>query len=364
MSLDPKHAAGKKVQRIPLPKLKSGVSDMIAIAGGELRHEPEDISRAREKARVRATDLDPTMECPAHPIVTLSAAKLRSAKPDQTGLVSTTQQGLIRISAAPASIDRMEQCLNRIVAAAQAQGFELSGKGKRAAFTDGVVSIPFTLKETVKRAKHVPTPEELAKEERERKQRQRRWARNDWDAGSSIFSHRWPEWDYDPTGQVAFEFDLHLRYASQIRRSFKDGKVQRLETMAHDIAVGLAVLAAAKREDDRQAEAARIQAEGEQRRRIEAQRRAYIEKRRSTVLEEVLDRVSQRNRLRQLVSQVTIELPEVEAPRTTEFVRWAGEVLERAEHRASAAGLEEMFLAEHVFGPDDDRGFYPNSYRW
>jgi hypothetical protein len=33
------------------------------------------------------------------------------------------------------------------------------------------------------------------------------------------------------------------------RRSFKDAKVQRIENMASDIAVGIAVLAAAKKDD-------------------------------------------------------------------------------------------------------------------
>jgi hypothetical protein len=49
------------------------------------------------------------------------------------------------------------------------------------------------------------------------------------------------------------------------RRSFRDAKVQRLENMASDIAVGLAVLAAAKTEQ-------RLKREGEQRR-IEDERR-------------------------------------------------------------------------------------------
>src|SRR3546814_12680387 len=79
-------------------------------------------------------------------------------------------------------------------------------KGERAAFTDGSVTVPFNLRETVKRSKHEPTPEELAKEEKERKRRDRRWARNDWDYVPSFSSFRhWPEWDYAPTGKVSFE---------------------------------------------------------------------------------------------------------------------------------------------------------------
>ena len=51
------------------------------------------------------------------------------------------------------------------------------------------------------------------------------------------------------TGLVAFEFDIYLRYASQVRKLFKDGKRQQLETMVSEIAVGLSALAAGKHED-------------------------------------------------------------------------------------------------------------------
>ncbi|NML96144.1 hypothetical protein [Novosphingobium olei] len=360
-----KHAAGHKVRRTPLPKLKSGTSGTVLIAGGELRKEPDEIASAREQARIRASEVEVAADAPAHPIVTRSIAKLRAAKASLVGLVSVSQQGLIAIEIAPASVDRIEQCLNRIVAAARLQGFELSGKGERAAFTDGVVTIPFTLKETVKRSKHVPTEQELAQEEKQRKERDRRWARNRWDSDIGFsFRNPWPEWDHEPTGQVAFEMDVYLRYASQIRRSFKDAKIQRLENMAADIAVGMAVLGAAKREDDRKAEEARVREEEATRLRIEAKRRGYIEERRSRVLGEVFVRLERRDQLRLVVSQLTTELGHDDSARTVEFVRWARNVLERAEQRMSVAGLEILFEAEHVFGDDDDRGFYPSRGGW
>ncbi|MDP3549333.1 MAG: hypothetical protein Q8R81_02945 [Novosphingobium sp.] len=360
-----KHAAGHKVKRTPLPKLKSGISDTVVIAGGELRREPDEIASAREQARIRASEVEVAADAPAHPIVTKSIAKLRTAKPSPFGLVSVSQHGLIAIEIASASIDRIETCLNRIVAAARLQGFELSGKGERAAFTDGVVTIPFSLKEAVKRSKHVPTEQELADEEKRRKQRDRRWARNSLDSIVGFtFSNPWPEWDHSPTGQVAFEMDVYLRYSSQIRRSFKDAKIQRLENMAADIAVAIAVLGAAMREDDRKAEEARLREEEATRRRIEAKRRAYIEDRRSKVLGEVFARLERRDQLRLVISQLTAELGHDDSARTVEFVRWARDVLERAEQRMSVAGLEALFETEHVFGEDDDRGFYPSVGGW
>jgi hypothetical protein len=53
-----------------------------------------------------------------------------------------------------------------------------------------------------------------------------------------------------------------------------------------------------------------------------------------------------------------------QSARAVEFVRWANQVLERAEQRMSVAGLEALFEAEHAFGDDDDRGFYPSSDGW
>src|SRR3546814_6435537 len=102
--------------------------------------------------------------------------KRRKAKPDERGLVKLAQSGLIDVEIAPESIGRVELSLNRIVTAAEAQGFELSGKGERAAFTDGSVTVPFNPRETVKRSKHEPKPEALAKEGEERKRRKQTWA--------------------------------------------------------------------------------------------------------------------------------------------------------------------------------------------
>jgi hypothetical protein len=360
-----KLAAGHSLSRTPLPELKSDKGGTIVIAAGVTGHEAEDIAQVRERARILASETDVGSEIAAHPIVTKSIARLRKAKVGHQGLVAVAQQGLIAIEIAPASIDRIELALNRIVAAAGVQGFVLSGKGERAVFEGNDLAIPFSLKEAVKRCKHVPTEAELAAEEQRRKQNERRWSRSSWDTHFDFDpNRRWPEWDHIPTGQVSFELEVYLRHSSQLRRSFKDAKIQRLENLAADIAVGLSVLAAAKREDNAKAEAARDRAEEERLLRIEAKRRAYVEERRGKVLNEVLGRMERRDHLMRVVSQLTAELAANPSPRTTEFVRWANTVLQRAEERMSSAGLEALFTNEHVFGEDDDRGFYCSPSGW
>ena len=56
------------------------------------------------------------------------------------------------------------------------------------------------------------------------------------------------------------------------------------------------------------------------------------------------------------------ELTEEQAIRVAEFVAWARTKLAAADQRLSATGLDELFQEQRVFGADDDRGFYPNSY--
>lgn len=360
-----KLAAGHKLSKTPLPEPSAGVGSTIVITSGVTGDEAEDIAQAREQARIRASETVPSEEVAAHPIVTKSMDKLRKAKPGHGGLVAIAHQGLIAIEIAPASIDRIELALNRIVAAASVQGFALSGNGERAAFEGKDLVIPFSVKEAIKRSKHVLTEEELAADERRRKQNERRWSRGGWDTDLDFSGYqRWPEWVHTPTGQVAFEFDVYLRYSGQLRRSFKDAKIQRLENLAPDIAVGLSVLAAAKREDDRKVEEARIRAEEERLLRIEAKRRAYIEDRRTKVLTEVLARMEKRDHLKRVVTQLTEELSSNPSPRAIEFVRWASDVLHHAEERMSAGGLEALFDKEHVFGDDDHHGFYYNPNGW
>lgn len=355
-----KHAAGQNVKRIPLPKAKVGVALTVIIASGEVRQEPDSLASAREQARVKASELDLSGELLSHPLVQKSFDKLRKAKPGNTGLVSLSSDGHVQLEIAPGSIDRAERCLLQIVAAAKAQGFELSAKASKAAFTNGSVAIPFAIKEGYKRIKHVLTPEEIAEDERRQRRRSRDWNRSDWTPHS--FSFRRPEWDYVPTGQLAFEFDIYLRYASQVRRAFKDAKLQRLENLAPDIAVGLAVLAAAKVEDDQKVEEARLREDDAKRRRIEGQRLAYIAERRDKVLEDVLASLERRDRLAAFVKRLEEELAGEQATRVAEFLAWAGKKLAAADERLSATGLDELFQEQHIFGADDDRGFYPNSY--
>lgn len=357
-----KQAAGHKVEQTPLPAASQGVLDTVRINSGPQKDEPQSIADSREKAHQRAAAFD-NSHANEHPLVTKSIELLRQSKADDLGIVRLAKPNLIQIAVATESIDRAEHVLHRIAAAASVQGFEIISGENSAVFTDGKTTIPFRLKEEIRQTKHEPTQAELAKEEKERKRREIRWAQNGWGkAPSSGLVRPWPEWDYTASGMLTVELDIHIRHRSGLARNFRDGKKQRLEDLAAKIAMAMPVLAAAMREDERRDEEQKLRWAEDERRRNEAKRRAYIEERRLKALDELLARAEKRDRLRLLASTLSSEAPFAEAPRSAEFARWLEEKLEQAERSTSLAAIEEMFRAERLFGDDEDSGFNPSRH--
>ena len=357
-----KKAAGKAVKQTPLPRARAGISDRITIAAGELRPEPELIANARENARLLASSIDAEAAIPANPIIDRTIAQLRKAKPSAiNGLVTVEGLNVVKASVAPASIDRLELALGRIAAAAEALGIKLVRGEKSASFQCDGETIAFSISESVRREKHLPTEKELAEQEAARKRRARRWNNpGSWDDDDFSFSSlRGPEWDYHPTGQLAFELEQSYLLGGSPRRSFRDAKVQRIETMASDIAVGIAVLAAAKK-DDRLKREEQAQREAEARRQRElALRRDHIAERRGKALDEVLEEMASLDRLRRLVANLRAENMAERAGRVAEFLAMAERRLASREAALSADGLEERFEQNKLFGDDDDHAFRP-----
>lgn len=360
-----KKAAGKPVKKTPLPRAKAGISDRITIAAGDIRAEPDLIATARENARVLASSIVVDAEPPANAIVERTITQLRKAKPSATnGLVAIEGVGVVKVSVAPASIDRAGLILLRIAAAAQFLGIELVRGEKNAAFVCEGETIGFQITETVRREKHVPTEKEIAEQEAARRKRERRWKNpSSWDdADYSLSFLRGPEWDYHPTGQLAFELEQSYFLGTSPRRAFKDAKVQRLENMASDIAVGLAVYAAAQKDDrSRRQEAARQREEERQLREI-AQRQHHVMERRGSALDEVLEELAALDRLRRLVEGLRGEHALDGSGRIKEFLAFAEVRLGARETALSAAGLDKRFEDQRIFGDDDDHGFRPPYY--
>jgi hypothetical protein len=359
-----KKAAGKKVRQIPLPKLKDGDVDRVTIAAGEIRPEPELLSTAREDARLMASTIVEDREVPAHPIVERTAARLRKAKPaDVTGLASVDQPGLIKVTAAPDSADRFELALNRIAAVCSAMDIKIIKTEKGAAFHCDGETIGFSVSEATRREKHVLTEKEKAEEAAHRKKREKYWSKPvSWDDDLSIIPPRFPEWDYHPTGQLSFELEHFYLMGTTPRRFFRDAKVQRLEKMAVDIAVGVRVLAAALKEDRQQREHAARQREEERRRRELALREKHVEERRAAMLDGLLDELGALDRLKRLVASLLDERGRDATGRVGGLLEFAAQNLARCQQALSANNLERRLQEKRLFGEDDDHEFRPPYY--
>ena len=319
------------------------------------------LSRQREQARILASDGGDD-ELGPHPIVDRTIAKLSKEKPSDIGVICVGGAGLIKCEVARQSIDRLAIVLPRIIRAASLQGFQLAAGESAAHFKSGTEAISFAISELIKRDKHVLTDAERAKEEAWQRKRDLAARRSSWDA---VFADRpqFPEWDYHPTGQLSFEFEqVYVFGGTAPRRSFRDARIQRLENIAGEIGVGLAVLAAAKTEQRLRREAEQRRVEEERRRRELAARIKHIEDRRIAGLGAILAELDKLDQLRRLTGMLAIEVQAESTPRLSTFLAWAKEYLAMREGRLSANGIEERFAAEQLFGDSDDHAFTPS--RW
>lgn len=350
--------AGQTVKRTPLPKAGDDVSDRIVIAAPELRGETNAAARVRQTARVRATALPADADIKPDPFVERTVAALRKAEPSLKGLVEVSGEGLFRCEIAPASIDRLKLVLNRIAAAAALQGFVLVDGWRGAAFSGDGETLTISIIEAFRRVKHVLTPAEQKMLDAWDRRQGRASRRSSWDDPDFAEWPRFAEWDYVCTGQIGFELEsVHMPGRQGPRSTFRDGKVQRLEAMAEDISVALAVLTAAKREQrERREEEERVRLEAKRIRELPL-RAKFVADRRREALEAVLADLADLDRLRRLLTSLETITEEGIPVRVEAFLANAREELAARENALSVQGLERRFEGARLFGTDDDHSF-------
>jgi hypothetical protein len=355
-----KKTAGKPISQPPLPPTGKGMSDRITIAAGVLGGEPTAVSAAREAARSAAAMGGSGRDVPSHPIVERTLARLCKARPSGLGTVKVEAAGHIKAEVAPDSVERLGMILNQIVAAATTQGFKLIATGSPARFSNDVDTIDISVSEIVDREKHVLTAAEEAKHaawlvRRERAMKISPWRPLDYD------EPKFPEWDYSLTGRLSFELEhVHTWGSNPLRRSFRDAKVQRLEDKIGDIAITIAVLAAAKvaERERREAEHQRWE-EARRVRELEA-RAKHIAERRTAALRTILTELEELDRLKGQLALLERQAGNALSPRVGTFRAWAREQLATREARLSLASLEQRFETDQLFGETDDFGFRPS----
>jgi hypothetical protein len=267
------------VAKAELPPASAQHLETVEIVGVVAPKLPPAVVAAEAAARARlGQEGSSSLESIAEPsILAPTRRAISKARPDQAGFASIEGKGLVRLTIAPASLERSLSFIARLFAAAKAQGFVPQARDDGLVLIVDGERITFAVEEQTEKTPHVQTAEDkrqLAEYER--------WG--------------WPgprlrKYDHLPSGRLALL--INVNSYGGLRRKFADGRTQTIETMVPEILVNLAAHAALIRERRREAEEAhKRQLEAEARRRLqeafasrEKEREAFVDALHAQLLE-------------------------------------------------------------------------------
>jgi hypothetical protein len=263
-----------------LPAMKDPRLAQVRIVGDLEKRLPAAVLSARAVAR-QGPAAPAEMLAGDHPALLRTRKALSRVRPDGKGFLTVVGKGILPSTLAPASIDRAIGWLGLLF-----RSLEAHGKGWRKT-DDGLLlevdgePVGVSLIEQPDRILHEPTPKEL----------KLKAERSSW----GYRADPWPKYDERPSGRLALV--IAGNDWSGLRRTFADGKTQRLEAMLPVILGGLAAHAALTRGNREKAEAAaKVRAEADVRRRAEVAFRER-EKRRGELVEAIAAKLAERQRL-------------------------------------------------------------------
>jgi hypothetical protein len=248
---------GKSTKRIPLPPQKEGGKEAIVITATEYRVcEPPKDRTPKPKLTIEVTE-DREIK---HPFVIRTKRLLRSTSKDQRGILYPKEGTAPHLFATVTALPRGLRILDALLFAIEAQGYILKWPDKekeRLTITADNEVIQFAISETIEQKAHTPTKEELA--------RNKQWS---WD--------RPPKWDFVATGRLCVSLE-NLPYGLKtLRKSWADGKYQRLEDCLGDFIQNLPRAAQAIKLDREDTERTRRQW-AEKEKRAEEARQSHAE---------------------------------------------------------------------------------------
>jgi hypothetical protein len=212
-------------------------------------------------------------------VASTRSAIQKSRSPDR---VAVRGRGKFRLLVSSNCGDRACEVLDRLIASAEAQGWRLESTEQGYAIVADGETIGFMIEEKLDRVPHVVTATEL----KETAEYERKCAL----AARGIGYRPWgppsiPEHDHVPNGELVLKFDQNYA-ASGVRRSFSDGKRQRLEDLVPSVIGALdrwATAVKTRRERDAKwkqdcADQEKLRKERERQARIEGYRITFLQR--------------------------------------------------------------------------------------
>jgi hypothetical protein len=275
-----KKEAGKPTKKTQFHNTTDPQHEHVVIQGSRNKLAPEvreilNEERERRKAKPNAAspaEFGPTAPLQdTHPAIAATARALRKAKPNADEVVRANGQGHCGIEVGASCIERTIAMLDAIVRALNARGLKVEPLGNGMRVASPPDTLAFSLVERIEKRNHEPTMEDLSREERRQKKQER-------DARLGIWSHgqerAYPEFDVIRTGELSIQ--IADEYVRGLRRTWGDGKRQKLESLVDDIAGGIATYLAGVKA--RREERERWHREWERKQRLAALARAREER--------------------------------------------------------------------------------------
>ena len=351
-----KRDAGKPTKQIQFYSTADPQHEHIVIHGSRNILAPEvrevlEQERERRKTKPKATspaEVAPTVPPQdIHAAIIATAKALRKAKPGAEGAVGASGPGCCGTEIGVASLERTIAVLDSIARALDARGLKLEPIGNCMRVAIASDNLTFSLVERIEKRNHVPTMDELAKEERLRKKQERNAQLGIWSLNQE---RAYPEFDSVRTGELSIQ--IKDEYVRGLRRNWADGKRQKLESLVDDIASGVfAYLAGVKA---RREEHERWQREWERRQRLAAIARAREERevKRGDFLRRLVAISREADELKLFLARLRDALPESPSGDLARLLEWADARLERLEGELApddiSAALDEQILFPEV----------------
>jgi hypothetical protein len=261
---------GKASPRPPLPSFEGDSDVTFKIGGrGDRLIEKEKFSEAQEriafeKLKNNRVHVSERLSHP-HLLIRQAGEILRNSKLyfADYDLLNPGRERCLDMRVSRASLGRALRIMNALIMALEKRGFKVSVTAKdpyaqyASYITQATVlgeSLEVNLREKLSQIPHQPTKEEPGR--------------------SSIY----PKNDYIPSGRLSLTLTEYV--GDNIRRTWADGKKQRLEDCINEIIIGLIEAAVAKREWELQREKKRRERREEELRREEEARRKREEEER------------------------------------------------------------------------------------
>ncbi len=267
---------GHKVSRPSLPASKDGQESLDIYVRERLRPEFEALVR----------QVAPNVAIPSelsHPLVLRSEKLLGRGKVNQRGLLISKNGAVSHILVSREQLPRALGILNALLLALEERGQPASWpKAEGALLTVGIdgEAVRFSLSEVTDSVPHVSTPSEV--------------------------KHSWmaPKHDYKLTGRLQLQLDNLPSYMGPIRRTWSDGKQQRIENCIGDFIIGLSVASAAIKKHRQEVEERERRWAEERKQEEEERRKAEEHKRKAEFVTELIGNWEEAARLREFVKAI------------------------------------------------------------